>query len=730
MSGIFSEFRRVDPHFEPFVEYLDWKRFPSRENLENVIQTLERKYAGKRFDVIITSDNAALDFVLKYRQQLFKDTPVVFCGVNGYSDVLLGGQGGVTGVTEDLDVAGTIGLIESVLPGTRKILAPIEDTETGQAQRIEMVRAMRERNGRIQIHFLDNPAIEEVIRECGTNSSKDTVLLLSSFGRDRTGRIFPDFGVDLFSAGCDLPIFVMWDFLVGKGALGGSVLSGKLQGREAGKLAIRVLSGERDIPVVRKPPTQTVFDHDQLKRFKVAASSLPDNSLLLNEPLSLVQRYRDFIPWLLGTVVIMAGAIAALSISILARRRVERELDKTKALLAVAVDQSPAGIMVAEAPDVLLTHANPAAVRIMGIQSTPERPASYLREEDIPWTCLRPDGTPYKASELALPRAVLEGAVTDNVEMRILRPDGQERWIMLSASPVRDKQGTIIAGIIVFTDITSRKSMEDMVVQSEKMMSLGGLAAGMAHEINNPLGIIVHSAQNALRRVSPDLPANQKAASEAGTTLEALGTYLEARGITVYMQDIIDAGHRASKIVRSMLNFSRPKASERSPLKVNALLDKALELAQSDYDLKRNYDIKKIRFVKEYDPSGPSGMFVETEIIQVFLNIIKNAAQAMSAKRYGDAQEPTVILRTALEGPDIRVDIMDNGPGMDERTCKRIMEPFFTTKQVGEGTGLGLSVTYFIVTNSYGGTLTVCSEKGRSTAFTIRLPRGRASTDA
>jgi signal transduction histidine kinase len=282
-----------------------------------------------------------------------------------------------------------------------------------------------------------------------------------------------------------------------------------------------------------------------------------------------------------------------------------------------------------------------------------------------------------------------------------------------------------MAGIIVFTDVSERKRMEDMVVQSEKMMSLGGLAAGMAHEINNPLGIIVHSAQNALRRVSPELPANAKAALEAGTSLEAVTGYLEARHILTYIRDVLDAGHRASRIVRSMLSFSRPRQSERTPLRLDTLLDKAVELARSDYDIRSNYDIKKVRFERDYDPSGPSGLFVESEIVQVFLNIVKNAAQAMASKDYAHGEAPVIRLATRLSGDHVEALIEDNGPGMDERTRKRVMEPFFTTKQVGEGTGLGLSVSYFIVTNSYGGTLAVRSRPGEGTSFTIRLPRGR-----
>lgn len=724
-SGVFSEFRRHAPNFEPYVEYLDWKRFPDEDNREIVYQSLLRKYAGKSFGVVIVSDNAALEFVLKYRQDMFMGATIVFCGINGFTDAMIAGHDGVTGVLEDVDAAGTLDAALAILPKTRKALLLVENTETGAVQKADMMRAARKHQDRLELSVLDNATLEEALAACSGDAAKDTILLLGSFGRDRSGRIFPDFAIDLLSAECAIPVFVMWDFLMGKGATGGSVLSGKLQGREAARMAMRVLDGERSIPVLKTPPTQVMFDNDQLRRFGIDTARLPEGSLLLNEPVTVFRQYREFVPFVLGSMVVMAAAIAALSVTILARNRAEQELEKTRAFLSAAIEHSPTGIGVAEAPGVTLTLANPAARRILGIPDFQAGQMNYLRKDAFPWTCHRPDGTPYAMEELPLPQAVLHGVSIENQEMRIRRSDGQECWVLLSSSPIRDKSGRILAGIAVFSDITERKRMEDLVVQSEKMMSLGGLAAGMAHEINNPLGIIVHAAQNAQRRLAAGLAANEQAARSAGITLEGLDRYIKDRSIDVYIQDIMEAGHRAARIVRSMLNFSRPRQAKRALVSMSSILDKALELVQGDFDIKKEYDLRKITIERRYDTSDPSGYFDESEIVQVFLNIIKNAAQAMGSKQYGNDETPRIRLTMGVEDSLIRVDIEDNGPGMDEKTCKRIMEPFFTTKQVGQGTGLGLSVTYFIVTNSYGGSLRVDSEPGHGTCFTVRLPRGR-----
>lgn len=270
-------------------------------------------------------------------------------------------------------------------------------------------------------------------------------------------------------------------------------------------------------------------------------------------------------------------------------------------------------------------------------------------------------------------------------------------------------------------DITERKQMQELMVQTEKMMSVGGLAAGMAHELNNPLGIILQSAQNMERRFSTELSGNRAAAQELGLNLETVAAYMHARGIDEYILGIREAGNRAARIIRTMLDFSRNSHSERTLCPVNDMLDTALRLAANDYDLKKKYDFKSISIIRHYGVDAGAVVCSETEIVQVLLNIIKNAAQAMPARR-PDAAPPKLRLCTSRLDKAVRIDIEDNGPGMDAATSKRLFEPFFTTKPVGEGTGLGLSVAYFIITQKHQGRIAVESQPERGTTFTIELP--------
>lgn len=304
-------------------------------------------------------------------------------------------------------------------------------------------------------------------------------------------------------------------------------------------------------------------------------------------------------------------------------------------------------------------------------------------------------------------------------EWQHLRCDGSHFIAEVSLNAMNLFNETYVLAFL--RDVSERRQMQELMVQTEKMMSVGGLAAGMAHELNNPLGIIMQSVQNMQRRFLPTLAGNIALAQRLGLSLNLMAEYMRGRGIDEYMRGIQEAGDRAARIIRTMLDFSRSSQSSRVSCNVNELLDTAVGLAANDYDLKKRYDFKSIRIERDYDPGMQSVSCSETEIIQVLLNIIKNAAHAMPGR--GDQEEPpTLKLVTRRVNGAARIEIKDNGPGMDETTRKRVFEPFFTTKPQGEGTGLGLSVGFFIITQKHSGKFTVDSHPGAGTTFAIELP--------
>ncbi|HDS1819019.1 TPA: PAS domain-containing protein [Pseudomonas putida] len=283
--------------------------------------------------------------------------------------------------------------------------------------------------------------------------------------------------------------------------------------------------------------------------------------------------------------------------------------------------------------------------------------------------------------------------------------------------------------VIRIDDITQRLSLEEMMVQSEKMLSVGGLAAGMAHEINNPLGAILHNVQNIRRRLSPELPRNQEQAEELGIDLPTVNRYLASREVPQLLDGIQQAGARAAKIVTHMLSFSRRSNRQLAPCDLPALIDQAVEIASNDFDLAIGFDFKGQAIVRQFDPHLGPVPCTANELEQVLLNLLKNAAQAIHQRP--QPNEPgRIILRTRLNPPWAEIQVEDNGVGMPEAVRKRTFEPFFTTKEIGQGTGLGLSVSYFIITNNHKGQMEVQSTPGQGTCFTLRLPLGQPAATA
>jgi PAS domain S-box-containing protein len=267
--------------------------------------------------------------------------------------------------------------------------------------------------------------------------------------------------------------------------------------------------------------------------------------------------------------------------------------------------------------------------------------------------------------------------------------------------------------VIRIDDVTDKVRMEEMMIQSEKMLSVGGLA-----------GMLQTTEVMGLRLADLEMPANRRAAEEIGIDMDGIKAFMEKRGIPRMITTINESGRRVANIVENMLNFARKSEAKVSSHNIEELLNKTLELAATDYDLKKHYDFKLIEIKKEYEKNMPAIPCEGSKIQQVLFNILRNGAQAMQEGE-DKGRKPCFVLCLAHEKERgmVRIEIKDNGPGMNEETRKRVFEPFFTTKPAG--TGLGLSVSYFIVVENHGGKMAVESRPGHGAKFIIRLPVGR-----
>jgi PAS domain S-box-containing protein len=407
-----------------------------------------------------------------------------------------------------------------------------------------------------------------------------------------------------------------------------------------------------------------------------------------------------------GDVVRIVGTV----IDITERKRAGDEINSLKNYLSNIINSMPS-ILVGMDNARTVTQWNRQAEAFTGIPAgeAKGKPIVHLLPDFAPWIMtMGTDMDEHRPS---------------SIEKLLIVKEGERRFYDLMLYPLLvDAVG---GAVLRIEDVTERAHTQELMVQTEKMMSIGGLAAGMAHEINNPLGIIIQAAQNIERRISLELQANRKVSEELGLNLEGIRAYFDKRQISDAIASIRTASSRAAKIVANILQFSRRADTTLEVTSLAQILEQALELAATDYDLKKKYDFRSIDIIKDYQDM-PQVPIVAVEIEQVMLNLLKNAAQAMIANP--PDRRPSITLRLRCEDRYAVLEVEDNGPGMTEDIRRRVFEPFFTTKEPGVGTGLGLSVSYMIVTQNHKGLMEVQSTPGRGTLFTVRLPIGGSKT--
>jgi PAS domain S-box-containing protein len=380
------------------------------------------------------------------------------------------------------------------------------------------------------------------------------------------------------------------------------------------------------------------------------------------------------------------------------------EISQLKSSFADIIETLPSAIIVID-----------MSLRIELMNRMAEGFCGFLlsQAKGVPITQILPD---FENELLTIPEIMFRNEPYNRERFAVTR-GFEHRFYDLQIYPIKSNETS--RAVIRFEDVTDKIRMQEALIQSEKMLMVGGLAAGTAHEINNPLAAIIQNAQNIERRISIDIPANFQAAAEVGASLESVRAYLEKRGITGFVTNIREGGARASKIISNMLQFSRKSDSCKELSDLNAVIDQSLELATSDYDLRKRYDFRKIRITKDFATDLPLISITVQEIEQVILNIVKNAAHAISES---NSPDPCITLRTRLRGDFVLIEIEDNGTGMTEIVKRRVFEPFYTTKEVGSGTGLGMSVSYTIITSNHNGNIEVWSEPRSGARFTISLP--------
>ena len=314
------------------------------------------------------------------------------------------------------------------------------------------------------------------------------------------------------------------------------------------------------------------------------------------------------------------------------------------------------------------------------------------------------------------------------IEEEEVWPDGHVTWASTSKMPWRNRDGEIIGTFGISRDITENKNLEGQLVQAQKLESVGQLAAGIAHEINTPIQFVgdnLHFLQDTVQELldlgdqynafiaaakqaglNPELIATQESAFAAADT-----NYLKEELPKAILQSI-EGTTRVSKIVRAMKEFSHPGSTEMSSANLNEAIDTTITVTNNEW--------KFVAVVEtDFAEDLPAVPCLVSEFNQVVLNMIVNARDAIEET----GEMGTITLSTSYDDQWVIARISDSGAGMPAAVQTRIFDPFYTTKEVGKGTGQGLAIAHNVIVNKHGGQLHVESEPGEGTTFEIKLPR-------
>jgi len=729
IGDVFDSQKNIDL----IIEYLDTKRHFTKSYFRQVEELFRHKYKSANIDLVITSDDNALDFILGIRKELFPGIPLVFCGIDHIKHERIASHEPIFGIEEADSTASTIDLILSIHPGIESLTFIADKTSTGKLMVNKTRRLEDTLKKNIHFNYLIGVSEEELLLAL-KNISINTAIFYLSFIRDKNGKVFSiEDSMKLIAENANAPVYCSWGFQPDTGVLGGNVLSGYKQGEIAADAAGKLLNSDsvKSVPAVQQAPLVHKFDYQAMKRFNINDSSLPQNSIIYNEPSSF---YSDHIKLIWSTIFIILCLLLfnmILSLNIRRRKQAEAELQKTHDQLELKVegrtkelqeelnerkraeqalknnqnflnsviDQSPFAIWISDEKGTII-RCNNALEKILNISADQLIDKYNVFEDEV------------AVEQGLIPkiRTVFEDRKTANFSVEwdaneLGYKDAKKVHIEGTMFPIHNNKGNLTNVVNHWIDVTRRKQaekaktqLETQLQQAQKMESIGNLAGGIAHDFNNLLFPIIGMSEMLLE----DLPKDSLEYENA--------------------EEIFHAGKRAGNLVQQILAFSRQSEHKMTPVRVQNVLKEVLKLSHST--IPSNIEIHE-------NIQQDCGLIRadSTQVHQVAMNLITNAYHAIEEKNgtiditleemtLQDNELPDTAL---LPGQYVRLAVSDNGIGMSQNTISKIFEPYFTTKKLGKGTGLGLAVVYGIV-KEHGGDIKVYSEIEKGTTFNIYLP--------
>ncbi len=738
-AGIASVFQQQPGKHSLDIQYLDTKRHADDGYFDRLRALLSYKYQQQRFDLILTSDDLAFNFVLKHRDQLFPGVPVVFCGVNAFKPERIEGQQGITGINEQADILGGLQLALRLHPDTREVLLITDTTETGQIIRTEIEAFLPELPDDVQFRLLDDIKYNDLLKHVD-NLNEHSLVYLTLFFRDADGRFFEyDELAEQVLQRTSVPVYATWDFNLGQGVVGGLLTSGFYQGQAAAEYGLRVLGGEpaeRIAPLMHSP-NRFMFDYPVLQRLHLNPAQLPKDSIIINRPVSFYDSYRSQV-WFATLVAFSLLLLLLIQGRHIARQRATKhELKKSKQTLQGIFDHSYHFVALLDRDGALLK-ANRTATDFFGIVES-----QVLG--DALWNT--PLWNPSEESIQRLRNAVERAANggEDRFDLTLIDAEGVAVAMDFSVRPLTDDQGRMLMLIIEGRDISNLKEAghalsrqnerleqqlhqrsqdlensnrelkqtlerlkctREQLLDSEKMAKLGALVAGVSHEISTPLGVSITAASH-LEDLLIKLLNHDQHNPLNGAELE--GTRAELQESCEILKNNLQ---RSAALIKSFKMIAVDQScDERRTYNCKAYIDDTLLALKAE--LKNYPHTITVECPADLEVNGYPGLFS-----QLLTNLLINSV----SHAFDKGQAGQIYIRVTALGDQLELCYGDDGIGVSKQQLARLFEPFYTTRRDEGNSGLGTFIIHNISTQLLKGTLECRSEPGQGLHYRITLP--------
>ncbi len=692
LTGIREELATSDFQIDLQVEYMDAKKYNVEPVINELLRLYKAKFKDKKFDAIITSDDDAFNFIHKYRDTLFPDTPLIFCGVNHFevSDLRIGN---ITGVVETFDLASTLETALKLHPNKKKMIVVGDESTTGVAIRRQIEKQVPAFRDRLKIDYWTQLDLEEV-NKLVAELPEDTFLFFIPYFQIIGSRyLAAEEVIYSIASHSSVPIYTAWDFLLGNGVVGGNMLSSVNHGREAAAMALSILSGTKadSIPISNQPQYNFRFDYKVMQKLGISEKDLPKGSQLINTPNPFYELPRELFWTIIVSFILLLITVLFLVVNMIARKQAEQKMKNQLTFQETLIDTIPQ----------LVSWKN-RAYRYVGANLTF---ANFFGLKDIDDVFNRStdsiisDDNYVKWSTQADIDVVNNHKEFRKVRKKIVNSDNQESWLEVNKVPLKDQNGRINGVLTTAENVTREHNLEKQLLQSQKMEAIGTLASGISHDFNNILTSTINSIELAMGDIE-----------EGSQTMKDL-----ERGLK--------AARRGGQVVKQILAFSKPTQEGFRPTDLSIVISEVLHLMEVSLP-------SNIR-VRSHIAPGIGSIYADpTQIHQAVMNLYTNAFHALRETggelqlRLEDVtletEEATYI--NVPTGEYVRLTVEDNGPGIPADIIDKIFDPFFSSKDKAEGTGLGLAVVHGIVKGHQGG-IRVKSEPGKGAVFEIYLPK-------